>query len=123
MLGNHNITNATAAIAIAINLGIGINTIKRALKKFGRSLYENDEDPLINALALGTPQGDIKVEADKYLAACDVPGIKKLIPEEWRRFPQFAAIDKLEAVPVATVQLRYDGWVTELKNQDAQFKK
>jgi zeta-carotene desaturase len=26
----------------------------------------------------------------------------------------FAAIDRLEAVPVATVQLRYDGWVTEL---------
>ena len=43
-----------------------------------------------------------------------MPGIQKLLPEAWRRFPQFEAIHKLEAVPVATVQLRYDGWVTEL---------
>jgi len=54
------------------------------------------------------------VDADAYLAACDVPGIQKLLPESWRRFPQFEAIHQLEAVPVATVQLRYDGWVTEL---------
>jgi zeta-carotene desaturase len=37
-----------------------------------------------------------------------------MIPEAWRRWPLFDAIYKLEAVPVATVQLRYDGWVTEL---------
>jgi len=34
LLGNHNITNATAAIGIALNLGIKVNIIKRALKKF-----------------------------------------------------------------------------------------
>ena len=34
LLGDHNITNATASIAIALNLGIKINIIKRALKKF-----------------------------------------------------------------------------------------
>jgi zeta-carotene desaturase len=56
----------------------------------------------------------MKVHADAYLAACDVPGIQRLLPAEWRRFPQFEAIHHLEAVPVATVQLRYDGWVTEL---------
>jgi zeta-carotene desaturase len=54
------------------------------------------------------------VKADAYLAACDVPGIQRLLPPDWRRFPQFEAIYRLEAVPVATVQLRYDGWVTEL---------
>ena len=54
------------------------------------------------------------LEADAYLAACDVPGIQKLLPEAWNRYPQFEAIHQLEAVPVATVQLRYDGWVTEL---------
>ncbi len=76
--------------------------------------------PMVTGMNLGTPEGDIMVKADKYLAACDVPGIQKLIPQEWRRFPQFAGIDKLEAVPVATVQLRYDGWVTELKDSTAQ---
>ena len=34
LIGDHNITNATASIAIALNLGIKINKIKKALKKF-----------------------------------------------------------------------------------------
>ena len=34
LLGNHNISNATASIAIALNLGIKISIIKKALKKF-----------------------------------------------------------------------------------------
>jgi len=34
LIGDHNISNATAAIAIALNLGIQINKIKQALKKF-----------------------------------------------------------------------------------------
>ncbi|MEB3322000.1 MAG: 9,9'-di-cis-zeta-carotene desaturase [Synechococcaceae cyanobacterium] len=70
--------------------------------------------PRVTGLTLGTPQGEVRVEADAYLAACDVPGIQRLLPAEWRRFPQFDALYRLEAVPVATVQLRYDGWVTEL---------
>lgn len=75
---------------------------------------ERDGAPVVTSLVLGTPEGERRVEADAYLAACDVPGIQRLLPRDWRRFPQFAAIDRLEAVPVATVQLRYDGWVTEL---------
>ena len=34
LLGNHNIKNATAAIAIALNIGIKIDVIKKAIKKF-----------------------------------------------------------------------------------------
>jgi len=34
LIGNHNVTNATAAIAIALNLGIKVKKIKKALKKF-----------------------------------------------------------------------------------------
>ena len=34
LIGDHNITNATASIAVALNLGIKINKIKKALKKF-----------------------------------------------------------------------------------------
>jgi len=68
----------------------------------------------VSGLRLGTPGGEITVQADAYLAACDVPGIQRMLPEAWRRWPQFDNIHRLEAVPVATVQLRYDGWVTEL---------
>jgi zeta-carotene desaturase len=51
---------------------------------------------------------------DVTIAATDVPGIKKLLPEGWRKVPFFDKIYKLKGVPVATVQLRFDGWVTEL---------
>ncbi len=78
--------------------------------------FRDDEAPVVTGLSLGTPEGDVMVEADCYLAACDVPGIQRLLPEAWRKFPQFDDIYKLQAVPVATVQLRYDGWVTELGN-------
>ncbi len=54
------------------------------------------------------------ITADAYICACDVPGIQRLLPPAWRQWPEFDNIYKLEAVPVATVQLRFDGWVTEL---------
>jgi UDP-N-acetylmuramate--alanine ligase len=34
LIGSHNVTNTTAAIAIALNLGIKVKKIKKALKKF-----------------------------------------------------------------------------------------
>ena len=34
MIGDHNVINTTASIAIALNLGIKINTIKKVLKNF-----------------------------------------------------------------------------------------
>jgi UDP-N-acetylmuramate--alanine ligase len=34
LIGNHNISNTTASIAVALNLGIQIKKIKKALKKF-----------------------------------------------------------------------------------------
>ena len=34
LIGDHNITNATASIAIALNLGVKTSKIKKALKKF-----------------------------------------------------------------------------------------
>eukprot|EP00952_Eustigmatos_sp_NYUAD-ZCMA_P003368 14713-Eustigmatos_ZCMA.PRE.1 len=45
---------------------------------------------------------------DVVVAACDVPGIQKLLPESFRKIDMFDNIYKLEAVPVATVQLRFD---------------
>lgn len=49
-------------------------------------------------------------------AACDVPGIKRLLPRDWRKFKFFDDIYRLVGVPVVTVQLRYNGWVTELQD-------
>ncbi|CAI7818502.1 unnamed protein product [Closterium sp. NIES-53] len=57
------------------------------------------------------------VTADAYVAALDVPGAKRLVPGEWReRWGQFRDIYELVGVPVITVQLRYDGWVTEMND-------
>ncbi len=63
-------------------------------------------------------QGDAveTITADAYVFACDVPGIQRILPQEWRKWSEFDNIYKLDAVPVATVQLRFDGWVTELEN-------
>lgn len=75
----------------------------------------------VTGLAVAEGEGTATVTADTYVAACDVPGIKRLLPEAWRRWSEFDNIYKLNAVPVATVQLRFDGWVTEL--QDATARK
>jgi zeta-carotene desaturase len=57
------------------------------------------------------------VTADAYVCAAAVPGTQRLLPAHWRRWPQFDNIYKLEAIPVVTVQLRFDGWVTELSGE------
>ena len=85
--------------------------------------FSDGDHPEVTGLKLGTPDGEQRVVADAYLAACDVPGIQRLLPDDWRRFPQFDAIHNLEAVPVATVQLRYDGWVTELGESNGESRR
>jgi zeta-carotene desaturase len=53
---------------------------------------------------------------DVVVAAADVPGIQKLLPEDFRKHDEFDKIYKLDAVPVQTVQLRFNGWVTEMQD-------
>jgi zeta-carotene desaturase len=72
----------------------------------------------VTGIVTAKGEGEETIQADAYLAACDVPGIQRLLPAEWRKWPEFDNIYKLESVPVVTVQLRFDGWVTELN--DAQ---
>jgi zeta-carotene desaturase len=79
---------------------------------------EQDGQTQVTGLAIANGEAEETVTADAYLAACDVPGIQRLLPSDWRKWPEFDNIYKLEAVPVVTVQLRFDGWVTEL--EDAQ---
>lgn len=47
-------------------------------------------------------------------------GAKRLIPQEWRRHKEFDNIHKLDGVAVITVQLRYNGWITEMQNSEMQ---
>lgn len=75
---------------------------------------EVDGDFVVSGIDVADGVGTERVTADAYVVACDVPGAQKLIPEAWRlRYEQFAHIYELDTVPVVTVQLRYDGWVTE----------
>ena len=86
-----------------------------------KNIIIDQSDPTkINGLNIISKNKEIKISADKYLAACDVPGIQKLIPKGWKQFKQFELIGKLQTVPVATVQLRYDGWVTELGEESSR---
>lgn len=98
--------------------------VSEVLFEEGAAAADGQPTTRVTGLKLGTPEGEIMVQADAYLAACDVPGIQRMIPEAWRRWPQFDNIHRLEAVPVATVQLRYDGWVTELgESSEAEGKR
>ncbi|KAG9456419.1 hypothetical protein H6P81_000927 [Aristolochia fimbriata] len=70
----------------------------------------------VTGLAMSKATNKKIVQADVYVAACDVPGIKRLVPQEWRKWDFFDNIYELVGVPVVTVQLRYNGWVTELQD-------
>lgn len=87
-----------------------------------RQILFKGEGEKTQVTGLRIANGDVEetITADAYIAACDVPGIQRLLPPEWRQWPEFDNIYKLEAVPVATVQLRFDGWVTELTNPERQ---
>jgi zeta-carotene desaturase len=55
-------------------------------------------------------------EFDAIIAATDVPGAKKVLPATFRGYDQFDKIYNLDCVPIATVQIRFDGWVTEMED-------
>ena len=54
---------------------------------------------------------------DTVIAALDVPGIKKVMPESFKKHKMFEQIYNLDTVPIATVQVRFDGWVTEMNDE------
>merc|ERR1719316_2188089 len=91
---------------VKINLRTGIRDI----------VYETDASGKPCKVTGLQVQSELK-EFDAVVAAVDLPGAKKLIPEPFRVYPEFDRIYELDAVPIATVQLRFDGWVTELQDQ------
>ncbi len=93
--------------------GAKIHTRRRV-----REILFADSQDTTQVTGIVVANGEIEetIRADAYVCACDVPGIKKVIPPQWRKWSEFDNIYKLDAVPVATVQLRFDGWVTELND-------
>lgn len=79
---------------------------------------ETPEKTEVNGLIVASGETEEIIKADAFVAACDVPGIQKLLPEAWRKWSEFDNIYKLDTIPVATVQLRFDGWVTELNDPE-----
>ena len=90
---------------VKINLRTGIRDI----------VYETDASGKPCKVTGLQVQSELK-EFDAVVAAVDLPGIKKILPEPFRAYPEFDNIYELDAVPIATVQLRFDGWVTELQD-------
>ena len=70
----------------------------------------------VTGMVVASGETQETITADAYVCACDVPGVQKVLPQDWRKWSEFDNIYKLDTVPVATVQLRFDGWVTELKD-------
>ncbi|MGD1900832.1 MAG: 9,9'-di-cis-zeta-carotene desaturase [Geitlerinemataceae cyanobacterium] len=79
---------------------------------------EIDGKTQVDGIVVASGDSEEIIEANAYVFACDVPGIKKILPDGWRKWSEFDNIYKLEAVPVATVQLRFDGWVTEMHDAE-----
>ena len=80
-------------------------------------LYTGEgENTKVTGIVVAKGETEETITADAYVCACDVPGIKKVLPDSWRKWSEFDNIYQLSAVPVATVQLRFDGWVTELND-------
>lgn len=83
-------------------------------------VHDVDEDgkpTRVTGIKVG-PKSTLK-EFDAVVCALDVPGIKKVLPQSFRdHFKMFDNIYNLDTVPIATVMLRFDGWVTELDDEN-----
>jgi zeta-carotene desaturase len=84
-------------------------------------LYTENGETQVTGIVVADGEKETTITADVYVGAVDVPGIQRLLPPKWRKWSEFDNIYKLEAVPVATVQLRFDGWVTELQDGEKRL--
>ena len=150
-LGFVDCDNISARCMLTIFMLFAIRSEASVLRMLDGSPQTGLHDPILQYLEernvkvhLGTPCRDIvhdldeqgrptrvrgiKVGAkdefrqfDAVVAALDVPGIKKVLPSSFRKYPLFDNIYNLDTVPIATVQLRFDGWVTEMQDQQAMM--
>lgn len=94
---------------VKINLSMGCREL----------VYDSDasgKPTRVTGIKVG-PREELK-EFDAVVCALDVPGIKKVLPQAFRdNFPMFDNIYNLDTVPIATVQVRFNGWVTEMHDE------
>merc|ERR1719199_1083278 len=94
---------------VKINLGTGCRDI----------VYEVGADgkpSRVTGIKVG-PTNELRT-FDTVVCALDVPGIQKVLPQAFREsYQMFDNIYKLDTVPIATVQVRFNGWVTELNDE------
>jgi zeta-carotene desaturase len=90
---------------VKINLSTGCREIVHEVDEEGKPTR-------VTGIRVG--QRGTAEEFDVVVAALDVPGIKKVLPSNFRKYPMFDNIYNLDTVPIATVQVRFNGWVTEL---------
>ncbi len=95
--------------------GVKIHTRRRVREI---QFSEIEGKTYVTGMVVAKGETEETILADTYVFAGDVPGVQKMIPAAWRKWPEFDNIYKLETVPVATVQLRFDGWVTELNDPE-----
>eukprot|EP00877_Chromochloris_zofingiensis_P006028 jgi/Chrzof1/1679/Cz10g17010.t1_ZDS[v5.2] len=116
MLNGSPAERLLAPIADYIKAKGGRIHVKKGCKEV---LYTSGPDgkPVVTGLKVGQAGKEQLITADAYVAALDVPGAQRLIPQAWRKYTMFENIYKLVGVPVITVQLRYNGWVTELQDK------
>jgi zeta-carotene desaturase len=89
--------------------------LRTGVKELVHEVDDNGKPTRVRGIRTG-PGGNEMHNFDTVVAAVDVPGIKKMLPESFRQIPMFDNIYKLDCVPIATVQLRFDGWVTEMQD-------
>jgi len=95
--------------------GVTVNT-STGCRELVYNTDENGKPTRVTGIKVG-PKDEYK-EFDAVVCALDVPGIKKVLPQTFRdNFPMFDNIYNLDTVPIATVQVRFDGWVTEMEDE------
>ena len=93
-------------------------------KRVVELIYEKDAEgkpTVMKGFKTGAGVGGAEPEErlfDVVVGATDVPGIQKLLPADFRKYKEFDKVYNLDAVPVQTVQLRFNGWVTELNDME-----
>jgi zeta-carotene desaturase len=98
--------------------GVKIN-LSTPCRDIVHQLDENGMPTRVTGIKVGAKE--TYKEFDAVVAALDVPGIKKVLPESFRKYPMFDNIYNLDTVPIATVQVRFDGWVTEMQDEKAMM--
>jgi len=95
--------------------GVKVNT-STGCRELVYSTDESGKPDRVTGIKVG-PKETLR-EFDAVVCALDVPGIKKVLPQAFRdAYPMFDNIYNLDTVPIATVQVRFDGWVTEMEDE------